>query len=238
MPAGAGTSGMETPVNCPDGRVPGLRQAWARSPASFRSPRARIPRSQAWRRSPRAATLPAALRAGRCRASRSPSGSHRASVLLRSASSSGCAAPERSIKLWASGSMTGIVPRALHHERQFERRVGAVETRLAVPRRSRSRSGIDAEPANSEPHGRPFDANVFDGGGALGDLQVHAQRIVGRLAGAKFVAARERAALHALEQLLDVDAGDRALAADEARSTVQVRASARRRCRPNCRSQS
>ena len=50
-----------------------------------------------------------------------------------------------------------VVPGALHHERQFERRCGsgraraATDNRLAVPLRSRSRAGIDAEPVNARP---------------------------------------------------------------------------------------
>ena len=98
--------------------------------------------------------------------------------------------------------------------------------RLAVPCRSRSRSGNRGRARKREPDGRPLDAHVLDVGSALRDLQVDVEHVERRFPGAEFAAARERTALDALEQLLDVDAGDRALVAGrgwQCRSIARVR---------------
>ena len=55
----------------------------------------------------------------------------------------------------------------------------------------------------------------------MGDSQIDDERFVGCLAGAELAAPRERPALDALEQLLDVEARNGALAAGETRRAVQ-----------------
>ncbi len=61
----------------------------------------------------------------------------------------------------------------------------------------------------------------FDVGDAVGDLQVHCQGIVRGLADAEIAAAGKWTALNAFEQLLDIEAGDCALAACEGCRAVQ-----------------
>jgi hypothetical protein len=55
----------------------------------------------------------------------------------------------------------------------------------------------------------------------LNDVQIDGQRLVGRFPAAEFAAARKRSTLDAPEQLLDVESGDRALAARESGRAVQ-----------------
>ncbi len=97
---------------------------------------------------------------------------------LRTASSSGARRGERRIRLCASGSMaagrpTAPAPRTAARTPARASAAGR-RRRLAVPLRSSSRAGIEAVPAEREPHRRSFDADVLDGGHALGDLQVDA----------------------------------------------------------------
>ena len=72
-------------------------------------------------------------------------------VLLRSASSSGCAAPERSDQALRVRQHDGIVPCALHHERQFERRRrrGRHQARGARAGRGRGRESRPSRPARA-----------------------------------------------------------------------------------------
>src|SRR5262249_47335683 len=55
----------------------------------------------------------------------------------------------------------------------------------------------------------------------LDDFQIERKCLVGRFAGAKLPAARERSALNALEQLLHIEPGDRTLAARKAGRAVK-----------------
>src|SRR5262249_9106520 len=92
-----------------------------------------------------------------------------------------------------------------------------IESRLAVPLRSRSRAGIETEP----PDASPLHAHLFDIRYALVDSQIDGERFEGCFAGAELAAARQRSALDALEQLFHVESSNCALAAGEARRPVQ-----------------
>ena len=91
------------------------------------------------------------------------------------------------------------------------------ETSEAVPFRSRSRAGIDAEPPSARRTGAAFEPHVLDGRGALRDAQRDVELVERRAAAAEVPADRERTLLQPLEQLLDIEARDRALARGQVR---------------------
>src|SRR5262249_43214682 len=80
---------------------------------------------------------------------------------LRAASKSGAAAPERCIKISGSGSMTGSShgPWTMKGSSKLGSRaagpVAPLVSRLAVPFRSSSRAGIEAEPVSASPTAEP-----------------------------------------------------------------------------------
>ena len=96
-----------------------------------------------------------------------------------------------------------IVPRALHHERQLERRRGAsraarrpssrlaVAVQVEIAGRDRGRAG------DAEADLRPLERTLFDGRDALGDLQIDRQLLERRAAVAEIAGARQRPALQA-----------------------------------------
>src|SRR5262249_29774379 len=120
-----------------------------------------------------------------------------------------------------------VIPRSLHHERQLE--CGCSRIRAARGNRKQARGSPEIEfalrnrcrPRQRESDARPLHANVFDVRDPLDDFQIAGELLVGRFPGADLTAAGERAALDALEQLLDIEPGDGALAAGEARSAVE-----------------
>ncbi len=127
----------------------------------------------------------------------------------------------------------GIVPRALHHERQVEgraraRRRGQAGDALEIVFAGRHRRGA----GQGEARGRAFDADVLGGGDAVGEFHRDGQVVVGRRAAAEIAAAGQRPALQPLEQLLDIEAGDGAVMAGQRRGAVErVREAERARAR-------
>src|SRR4029453_18832366 len=101
--------------------------------------------------------------------------------------------------------------RAARGNRQQAR--GSPEIEFALRDRCRTRQ--------RETNARPLHANVFHVRDALDDFQIDGERLVGRFPGAELTAARERSALDALEQLLDIEPGDGAVAAGKARGAVE-----------------
>src|SRR5947209_5449215 len=128
--------------------------------------------------------------------------------------------------LWV-GQYDRVIPRSLHNEGQLE--CGCRRTRAARRNRKQARGSPEIEFAlrnrsrtrQRETDARPLHANILDVRDALDDFQIDGERLVGRLPGAELAAARERSALDALEQLLDIEPGDGALAAGEARGAVE-----------------
>ena len=113
--------------------------------------------------------------AARRSGARSPSAPRRGCAALRTASSSGAAAPERRIRLCASGSMIGSShgPCTTNgSSNAAAHRAGAAVARLAMPLRSRSRAGDRRRAGEREPHRRRLEAHVLDRGDALRDLQI------------------------------------------------------------------
>ena len=121
------------------------------------------------------------------------------------------------------GQHNGIVPRALHDERQLEsgRRGiavvhqdgGALEIEFA--RRNGGRAG------ERQPHRRAVDLHVLDRDHALADLQQDRDLLERGAPAAEFAAARQRPPLQAAQQLLHVEAGERAVLAGEVGGAVQ-----------------
>ena len=137
---------------------------------------------------------------------------------LRTASSSGAAAPERRISIWMSGQNSGSSQVPITTNGSWngvdgaagEQARGALEVEIA----RRDRGGA----RDADPHRRRLDPHVLGVGGAVGDLQVHRQLVIGRAAAAEVAAAdRQRIALEPLERLLDIEPRDRALAARQRR---------------------
>ena len=94
-------------------------------------------------------------------------------------------------------------------------------TRAAVPFRSSSRAGIEAEPASAEYHRRALDLHVLDRDRALVDLQCDRHLVIGRAPAAEFAAARQRPPLQPAQQLLDIKSGERAVRPGQAGRPVQ-----------------
>ena len=125
------------------------------------------------------------------------------------ASSSGAAAPDRVDQICGSGS-TIARPRGPARRRAdrptWPSPVDA-DIRLAVPLRSRSRIGMEAEPAIPEAQRRAFEADILDICRALRDFLHDGELVVGRAAVAEFAAARQRPPFQTPQQLLDIQPG-------------------------------
>ena len=147
-----------------------------------------------------------------------------ASRVLRSltASSRGADAGERRIRLSGSGKIRGSShgPCTTNGRSKpgaaFAAR-GQAGDALEVVFARRHRGGA----GQGEARGRAFDADVLGGGDAVGEFHRDVQRVVGRRAGAEVAAAGQRPALQPLQQLLDIEARDRAVMAGQRRGAVE-----------------
>ena len=145
----------------------------------------------------------------------------------RTASSSGARAPERWMRLCTSGSMTGSSQGPCTMNGSSNEGTPALalparlDSRLAVPLRSRSRAGIEAEPPSATRTAGPSMRTSSTVAVPWLIFRLTVSELVGRLAAAEFTAARKRPALDAPEQLLDIEPGDRALAAGQVGGAVQ-----------------
>ena len=133
-----------------------------------------------WARGPASARKPAVRRRCGRSAARSPSGRRRARAGRAPRRAAGAAAPERRIRASASGSMIGSSQEPCTMKGRAKGGVPARSgvTSAAVPVRSSSRCGIEAEPASASCTAGPSDFHVLDGDFALLDLQRHRDRIV------------------------------------------------------------
>ena len=157
-----------------------------------------------------------------------------ASRVLRSftASSSGAERRRAADQAFRIGKDQRIVPRSLDHERQIEagrrvRRRGQAGDALQVVFARRHRGGAGQRQAR----GRAFDADVLGGGDAVAEFHRDGQGVERRRAGAEIAAAGQRPALQPLQQLLDIEAGDRAVMAGQGGGAVErLREAERARC--------
>ena len=94
-------------------------------------------------------------------------------------------------------------------------------TRAAVPFRSSSRAGIEAEPASAEYHRRAFDLHILDRHHALLDFQRDRHLVKGRAPAAEFAAARQRPPFQPAQQLLDIESRERAVRPGQAGGAVE-----------------
>ena len=100
-----------------------------------------------------------------------------------------------------------------------------------MPLRSSSRVGNRGRAGERQPHRRAVDFHVLDRDRALADLQRHRDLVERRAPAAEFAAAGQRPPLQPAQQLLDVEAGERAVLAGQVGGAVQGAGDARARCR-------
>ena len=93
--------------------------------------------------------------------------------------------------------------------------------RLAVPLRSSSRVRNRRRTGERQAHRRAVDFHVLDGDHALGDFQRDRDLVEGGPPAAELAAAGERPPFQPAQQLLHIEAGERALFADQAGGAVQ-----------------
>ena len=107
------------------------------------------------------------------------------------------------------------------------RRGGAGE--VERPRRDRCRA------RNGELHRRSLDRDILHRHRAVRDVESDRDAVIGRAAGAQFVAAGQRTALQTAQQLLDIDAGQRAVRAGYGGGACRACALPPSHCRPSLR---
>ena len=137
----------------------------------------------------------------------------------RTASSSGAAAPERRIRLCASGSMIGSShrPCTTNGNSNTGGSSALAATSAAVPFRSRSRSGIEAEPPSARRIAPPSSRTSSTLAVPSAMRSVTLSFSNGVRPRRKSAGDRERTLLQPLEQLLDIEARDGALPPGQAR---------------------
>src|SRR5262249_13954243 len=101
---------------------------------------------------------------------------------------SGAAAPERRIKLCASGSMIGASPRPCTPNGSSELYAPAVGISRGTPFRSRSPGGTDAGPTTAGRNRWADNAHVVNGDETLVDFEVYGELIEWRAAAAEVAA--------------------------------------------------
>ena len=145
-----------------------------------------------------------------------------AGLAVLHASINGAAPGERRIRLSGSGNTSGS------SQGPAPRRAGRIPV-AAIGRRRQAGDALEvvfagrhrSRAGQGQARRRAFDADILGGGDAVVEVHRDGEIVVGRRTRAEIAAAGQRPALQPLQELLDIEARDRAVMADQGRGAVE-----------------